>query len=65
MFDGKNTVIGPWETLPYKGNGTYTFNIGFDAKRYPKTNDMVHITIMVVDSKGERIGYIIKDTKWE
>lgn len=64
IFDGKDTVTGPWETLPYKGNGVYTFNIGFDERGYPKINDMVHITIMVVDKNGERIGYVVEDIRW-
>ncbi len=65
MFHGKDTVIGPWETLPYKGSGVYTFNLGFDERGYPKVNDMVHITIMVVDKNGDRIGYVIEDIKWK
>lgn len=64
IFDSKDTIIGPWETLPYKGSGTYTFNIGFDERRYPKINDMVHVTIMVVDKNGDRIGYVVEDIKW-
>ena len=65
IFDGKDTIIGPWETLPYKGSGAYTFNIGFDERRYPKINDMVHVTIMVVDKNGDRIGYVVEDIKWK
>lgn len=65
MFHGKDTVIGPWETLPYKGSGVYTFNLGFDERGYPKANDMVHVTIMVVDKNGDRIGYVIENIKWK
>lgn len=65
IFDGKDTVIGPWETLSYKGSGVYKFNIGFDERRYPKINDMVHVTIMVVDKNGDRIGYVVENIKWK
>lgn len=61
----KNSIIGPWETLPYKGNGTYSFNIGFRDDNYPLPDDKVHISIMVVDKKGERIGYFIEDMIWK
>jgi len=61
----KNSVIGPWETLSYKGNGTYSFNIGFKEDNYPVPEDKIHISIMVVDKKGERIGYFIEDMIWE
>lgn len=64
VFHGKDTIIGPWETLPYKGNGVYTFNIGLDERGYPKVNDMVHVSIMVVDKNGDRIGYVVDDIKW-
>lgn len=65
FLEGNHTVIGPWETLPYNGNGTYTFNIGFSESRHPNVNEMVHISIMVVDKNGDRIGYFIKDIKWQ
>lgn len=64
FLEGKNSIIGPWETLPYNGNGTYSFNIGFDRKRYPKVNDTVHVSIMVADKNGDRIGYVIEDIIW-
>lgn len=65
IFDGKDTVIGPWETLSYNGSGAYKFNIGFDERHYPKINDIVHVTIMVVDKNGDRIGYVIENIKWK
>lgn len=65
FLEGNHTVIGPWETLPYNGNGTYTFDIGFSESRYPNVNEMVHISIMVADKNGDRIGYFIKDIKWQ
>ncbi len=64
FLEGNNSVIGPWETLSYNGSGTYSFNIGFDKKRYPKADDMIHVSIMVVDKDGERIGYLVKDIVW-
>jgi hypothetical protein len=61
----KNSIIGPWETLSYKGNGTYSFNIGFAEDHYPLPGDRVHISIMVVDKNGQRIGYFVQDMVWE
>jgi len=61
---GKNSTIGPWETLPYKGNGTYSFNIGFKEDNYPSLNDSVDIYIMIVDKNGGRIGYFTQDLTW-
>ncbi len=65
FLEGNDSMIGPWEALSYNGSGTYSFNIGFDEKRYPKVNDKIHISIMVVDKDGERIGYMIKDITWK
>jgi hypothetical protein len=59
------TIIGPWETLPYKGSSSYSFNIGFNEGNYPESGDTVHISIIVVDNTGQRIGYFIEDTIWE
>lgn len=64
FLEGNKSAIGPWETLSYDGGGTYSFNIGFDKKRYPIVNDTIHVSIMVVDKDGERIGYLIKDIVW-
>ncbi len=64
LMKGKNSSIGPWEALPYKGSGTYSFNLGFHENHYPVSNDTVHISIMVVDEKGERIGYVTKNIVW-
>lgn len=50
------TWIGPWETLAYNGNGTYSFNAGFDEKHYPTYGDLVQISVMVVDKNGGRMG---------
>ncbi len=61
----KNSSIGPWETLSYNGNGIYSFNIGFKDDNYPAAGDKVHISIMVVDKKGDRIGYFVQDMVWE
>lgn len=65
IVKGKNSSIGPWETLPYKGNGAYSFNIGFKEDKYPVLNDTVHISIMIVDIKGGQIGYFVQDMIWE
>jgi hypothetical protein len=65
IIKGKNSSIGPWETLPYKGNGTYSFNIGFNENDNPFINDSVHVSLMVVDLKGERIGYFAQDIIWK
>lgn len=61
---GNDSVIGPWETVGYNGTGKYSFNIGFDEKYHPKVSDMLHVSIMVVDKTGQRIGYFIKDIVW-
>ena len=65
IMKGKNSTIGPWEMVTYTGNGTYSFNIGFDETRYPSNNDTVHISIIVVDTKGERIGYVVDNIIWK
>ena len=65
LMKGKNSSIGQWETLPYKGSGTYSFNLGFHENHYPAPDDMVHISIMVVDKKGERIGYVTENIIWK
>ena len=62
-FNG--TVIGPWETVTYKGNGSYSFYVGFYDGGYPESGDTVHVSVMVVDSTGQRIGYITADTTWK
>jgi hypothetical protein len=62
-FNG--TIVGPWETLPYKGNGSYSFYIGFDEGNYPESGDTIHISIIVVDKTGQRIGYVVEDTTWK
>lgn len=59
------TVIGPWEAIPYKGNGRYSLDVGFYDGNYPEPGDMVHISIMVVDKNGERIGYVIENIVWK
>ncbi len=61
---GNESVIGPWETVSYNGTGKYSFNIGFDEKYHPKIKDMLHVSIMVVDKTGQRIGYFVKDIVW-
>ncbi len=62
---GKNSTIGSWEMLSYTGPGTYSFNIGFDEKTYPESNDTVHVSIYVVNTKGERIGVQINNIIWK
>ncbi len=65
IVDGLNSTIGPWEMLSYNGSGTYTFNIGFLEDQYPLRNETVHVSIMVVDKKGERIGYFVQNIMWD
>lgn len=62
---GKERIIGPWEMLSYNGSGNYLFNIGFYKEHYPEPNDIIHISVIVVDKNGERIGYIIENIKWK
>lgn len=61
---GVKAVIGPWETLPYTGNGTYQLSFGFREGRTPTVDTPVHISILVADKDGERIGYLVSDMKW-
>ncbi len=53
-----------WESIPYKGNGTYLMDIGFNEKYYPDPGDSVHVSVMIVDEKGNRIGYVVNNMKW-
>jgi hypothetical protein len=62
---GPNSTIGPWEMLTYRGNGTYSFNIGFQDDHYPVSGDIVHISIIVVDKDGTRIGYVVENIIWK
>jgi hypothetical protein len=64
LLRGNKSIIGPWETVSYNGSGRYSFNIGFNEMYYPKINDRIHVSIMIVDKKGERIGYFVKDMIW-
>lgn len=59
------TIIGPWEAIPYKGNGSYRFSVGFNNGNYPESGDEIHISVIVVDKSGQRIGYIIQDFTWK
>lgn len=61
----KEASIGPWETLPYKGNGTYQLNLGFYRGRNPKVGMPVHISVLVADKNGERIGYLVSNMEWK
>ena len=63
IFNG--TTVGPWEALPYKGGGSYSFYIGFSDGNYPESGDTIHISVMVVDKTGQRIGYIVEDSTWK
>ncbi len=65
ILKGDNSSIGPWEMIPYTGNGTYSFNLGFRDDQYPQTNDTVHISIIVIDKAANNIGYVVKDIRWE
>jgi hypothetical protein len=62
---GANSTIGPWEMVTYTGNGIYSFNIGFQDDHYPVSGDIVHISIIVVDKAGTRIGYVVENIVWK
>ncbi len=64
ILKGENSTIGPWENLPYKGSGTYSFDIGFTEGKYPASKDNVNIYIYVWDEKGNRIGFISYQMIW-
>lgn len=57
--------IGPWETVSYNGVGNYSFNIGFSEDNLPTHNDIIYISVMVVDKDGQRIGYIRDNIVWK
>ncbi len=70
ILRGKNSTIGPWEMTPFNGSGTYGFNVGFDEKHYPQTNDTVHVSIYLTDinkttGKGETIGLVNRNIIWK
>ncbi len=65
LLKGKNSSIGPWESVSYNGPGSYIFNIGFREDRPPKPGDMVHITVMIVDKDGTKIGYLMENIEWK
>jgi len=62
---GNDSIIGQWEMVQYTGSGNYSFNIGFHENHYPVRGDKIHISVIVVDKNGERIGYLVKDIKWK
>lgn len=62
---GKNSTLGPWEAVEYTGNGTYSFNIGFKKDVPPAFNDTIHVSIMVLDKDGKKIGYITENILWK
>ena len=57
--------VGPWESVYYKGTGNYAFNMAFPKDYIPKSGEPIHITIMVVDKDGVKIGYLMEDVKWK
>lgn len=63
--NGTMDANGPWENLPFKGNGTYNFNIGFNENYYPDPGDLIHISIIISNEKAKRIGYIVENKVWE
>src|SRR3989304_5203182 len=63
--DNVSYINRPKKTVAYKGDGSYSFDLGFHEGNYPEPGDQVHISIIVVDNKGERIGYIVADTIWK
>lgn len=62
---GKNSTIGEWEMLPYTGPGIYSFDIGFLENKYPVPDDILHISVYVLNENGDRIGVITKDIVWK
>jgi hypothetical protein len=60
---GNSSAIGPWEMVSYNGSGDYSFNIGYPENYRPVSGDLLHITVMVVDKTGQKIGYIIDNIK--
>lgn len=65
LVRGKEVIVGPWEMTNYTGSGDYSINIGFRDNYYPVSGDNLHITIMVVDKIGTKIGYVVDNIKWK
>lgn len=61
----KGLVVGSWENVPYNGNGTYSFNIGFKEENYPVFNDTVTVSIYIINKKAERIGFFGNSLIWK
>jgi len=62
---GKNSSIGPWEMVLYKGNGTYSFNVGFKEGAEISNNDNVSVYIYLLDKKGDRLSLVTRDIVWK
>lgn len=65
LVRGKEVIVGPWEMTNYTGSGDYLINIGFRENHYPVSGDNLHVTIMVVDKVGTKIGYVVDNIKWK
>lgn len=65
IYQNNESIIMPWETVQYTGNGTYRLNLGFSDKIQPRFNDPIHISIVVLNSTGKQIGSHVTNTKWE
>ncbi len=59
-----SSSIGPWAYTPYNGPGKYNLTLGFREGMYPVPNDTLHVSIIVVNKKGERIGYVVQNLNW-
>lgn len=60
----KKVVFGPWASVPYKGEGEYSLVLGFKEGEYPQEGDQMHISVLIVDKEGKKLGYFINDTTW-
>lgn len=64
LTKGNQNIIGPWEAIDFNGSGKYSFNVGFHDGKYPQQGDTIHMSIMVVDKDGGRIGYVVENFRW-
>lgn len=64
LTKGNQNIIGPWEAIDFNGVGKYSFNVGFHEGGYPQPGDAIHMSIMVVDKDGVKIGYVIDNFRW-
>ena len=54
-----------WASVPYTGNGTYEFVIGFLKGVKPKKGDMIRVYVKVCDARGKTLASASRDMVWK